>query len=409
MKAKNMAIVRLLAATIAFASSLVCPGAETNFFFARGSAGQVLRSIGVNTNGPAKEIWYAGEQDGQAALFRLVGTNFSTTNLAELVQGETYVYSISRDAQSVVGISGDEGVLWNVSSPGTALGLGKLPGDTTSDAHGVSVGPTPTVVGASDVGAFVWTAASGIQPFANPPGHGGPRLIAISTDGQTLVGYASSALTSVDPFIYQGGVTTFLDEDGGHISAAITVSPNGNVVGGYIDNQGSIWNAGTPLRLTLNGNSVGRVLGVSDNGFAVGSTAAGGYIYDPRTGITSLFDSWWELQTGNATPVHVTSVNDVYWDGEMLYFALSGSSEGAAAGLAMFPLPNLALALLPSGQIELRWPTNQNGIVESTPGLMPPAWLPLTNPVPTQSNGQFVLTLPATNSATFFRLQFTSP
>ena len=124
MKAKNMAIVRLLAVTIASLSSLAAPGAETNFFFARGAAGQFLRSVGVNTNGPTKEIWYAGEQNGVAALFQLVGTNFVSTNLAELVEGETYAYSISRDARTVVGISGFEAVLWNVSTPGTAQGLG---------------------------------------------------------------------------------------------------------------------------------------------------------------------------------------------------------------------------------------------------------------------------------------------
>lgn len=397
-------IARPLAVGIALASSLVCPGAETNYFFARGSADQVLRSIGVNTNGPTKEIWYAGEQDGQAALFRLVGTNFSTTNLAELVPGETYALSISRDARYAVGESGNQATLWNVSTPGTVTGLGYLPGPVFSSSSGASSQVAPTVVGYAGGGSFVWSQSSGMQDFL-VPGYGSPRLTAISSDGLTFAGAANSG-TSRDPFIYRGGSFTFLDEGGGNNGLLLCLSPNGDVAGGAIDGQGAIWNNGNLLRLTIDGNAVTSVLGVTDNGFAVGSTAAGGYIYDPRTGLTSLFDSWWELQTGNAPPVHVTSVNDVYWDGEVLYFALSGSSAGAAAGLAMFPLPNLTLALLPSGQIELRWATNASCTVETTLALTaPPDWTPLTNAVPLLTNSQFVLTLPVTNTASFFRLR----
>jgi len=409
-RSASLAIARLLAVSLAFLSSLAAPGAETNFFFARGATGQELRSVGVKTNGPTKEIWYAGEQDGQAALFQLVGTNFIATNLAALGPEGAYAFSISRDARSVVGISGDQAVLWDVATPGTVQGLGIPAGRSFSEAHGVSSGPDPTVVGFAGIGAFTWTSASGMQVFPNPPGHGGPRLYAISADGQTYVGSATTAATRSDPLVYNGGISTFLAEDGGLYSTATTVSPNGTVIGGDIDNQGAIWNTGVPLRLTLAGNPVGQVLGVTDNGFAVGSTAAGGYIYDPRTGLTSLFDDWWQIQTGSAPPVHVTSVNDILWDGEMLYFALSGSSAGAAAGLGTAPFtevspPSLALARIASDQIELRWPTNQNCTVESTPNLTPPrVWTTITNPAPSVSHTNYVLTLSITNAATFFRL-----
>ena len=202
---------------------------------------------------------------------------------------------------------------------------------------------------------------------------------------------------------------------GGLNSRATALSPNGAAIGGRIEGQGVIWRKGTnwqdslPLRLTINSNPVGEVLAVTDTGFAVGATAGGGYIHDPRTGETSWFDDWWQNETGSAVPHHVTGVNDVYEAGGQLYFALATANGAALASVNAPPppAPSLALALLPSGQIELRWATNQSGIIESTPGLIPTAWLPLTNAVPTQTNGQFVLTLPATNAANFFRLRVT--
>ena len=57
-------------------------------------------------------------------------------------------------------------------------------------------------------------------------------------------------------------------------------------------------------------------------------------------------------------------------------------------------------------QIVLRWPTNQNCTVEATLSLSaPPDWTPFTNAVPLVTNSQFVLTLPVTNTASFFRLR----
>lgn len=249
------------------------------------------------------------------------------------------------------------------------------------------------------------------------PAHGQTAFSAISADGQTIVGFASSATSNGDPLVYQEGGFTVLDKDGATTSAAYAISPNGNIIGGHIDGQGAVWRKGTnwqdslPLRLSINSNPVGRVLGVSDTGFAVGTTAGGGYVHDPRTGLTSWFDEWWQNETGSAVPHHVTGVNDVYEAGGQLYFALVTTNGAAPASVNAPPppAPSLSIASLPSGQIELRWPTNQSGIVESTPGLIPSAWLPLTNPMPTQSNGQFVLTLSPTNAATFFRLQFSSP
>jgi hypothetical protein len=152
---------------------------------------------------------------------------------------------------------------------------------------------------------------------------------------------------------------------------------------------------------------VNRVFGVTDTGFAVGATTGGGYIHDPRTGLTSLFDDWWQNETGSAVPHHVTSVNDVYEVDGQIYFALTLASGAALASSgAPLPLaPNLAVARLPSGQLELRWPTNRACTVESTSELTPPGvWTPRTNPAPTLANGQFLLALPTTNAMSFFRL-----
>jgi hypothetical protein len=351
-------------------------------------------------------------------LFQSSGGNFSAATLAALSVGQDAVAgAISRDARYVCGVSlgDDEATLWHVSSPGTVQGLGIPAGRSSSAAHGVSTGANPIVVGFAGIGSFVWESSSGIQAFGNPPGHGGPRLTGISADGQTFVGTASSALTSGDPFVYQNGTSTFLNESGGSLSSALAVSPNGNVVGGHIDNQGAIWRKGTngqdspPLLLSIDSNAVNRVFGITDTGFAVGATTGGGYIYDPRTGLTSLFDDWWHNETGSAVPVHVTSISDVYEVGGQIYFALSLTSGVALAstGAPLPPLPtsSLAVALLPSGPIELRWPTNRACTVESTPELTPPrVWTPRTNPAPTLANGQFLLALPATDAMSFFRL-----
>ncbi len=380
------------------------------------NAGDEFVSLGRDTNGT---VWLAGARNGVATLFQATGMNFNAATLAALnVEDDVYALSISRDARLVCGISGDEATLWNVATPGIVTGLGFPIGQSFSEAHGVSSGSDPIVVGFSGTSSFIWNQASGIQASPSDLPHAGIRLTGIDGSGQIVIGFGSSPISSADPIVYQNGGYTFLKENdvGNSVptSSALCVSPDGNDIGGRINNQGAIWRKGTnwqdslPLLLSINSNPVPEVLAVTDTGFAVGTTAGGGYVHNPHTGVTSWFDDWWQNETGNVVPHHVTGVNDVYEAAGQIYFALTTTSGAALASVNTPPppAPSLSIASLPSGQIELRWPTNQSCTVETTLALAaPPAWTPLTNAVPLLTNSQFVLILPVTNTASYYRLR----
>jgi len=394
-----VALTLLLAASAANAAEFFVSPHAGDYF------GDGYNALGVSPDGV---VHLVGERDGFATLFSYTNGTLNATTLT----GMDYALVISRDGRNIGGLDFHQGVLSTTANPGMITLLGFPPGRHDTDTHGVSNGTNPVVAGFSGIGSFVWTTASGSQAFLPPPGEGDIRLTDLSADGAVYVGSTQGLGDSDNAFSYHDGAFTYLDEMGGFHAWALCVSPNGQWIGGYIDAQATIWGA-TNQRLTLNGGSlVGQAEAVTDHGFAVGGNNLGGWVYDPRTGTTKLFDAWW-VAASNSVPQHVAFVTDALEANGMVYFALQLADGSAALAITdvVFPSPppTLAITSLNPSELQLRWPTNQLCVVEWTPQLPPVNWTPLTNAVPVLNSNQFTLTLPITNSAAFFRLRINSP
>jgi len=91
---------------------------------------------------------------------------------------------------------------------------------------------------------------------------------------------------------------------------------------------------------------------------------------------------------------------------------LSAGNSVGVAGLAN-PInvvnPPALTTATSGGTLLLLWPTNPAGfILETTPGLFPANWVPVTT-TPFQLNNQYELFLPTSGTNAFFRLYFPGP
>jgi probable HAF family extracellular repeat protein len=121
-------------------------------------------------------------------------------------------------------------------------GLGILPGETSSQAYGVSsdgfvvVGESSSSAGEE---AFRWTSGSGMVGLGNlAPGK--PSLAqAVSADGSVVVGTSGNLYAHNDAFRWtsDGGMVA-LDTGGIFFSYGNGVSADGSVIVGYYGGQG---------------------------------------------------------------------------------------------------------------------------------------------------------------------------
>ena len=123
----------------------------------------------------------------------------------------------------------------------TFVGLGALPGTTTSLATGVSADGSVVVglSGSSDERAFRWTAAGGMVDLGGLPGDSESRALGVSADGSVIVGasenspdYSSQAVrwTGNEGAVGLGFLPTDPGGCCGFYSNANAVSADGSVV-----------------------------------------------------------------------------------------------------------------------------------------------------------------------------------
>jgi probable HAF family extracellular repeat protein len=155
----------------------------------------------------------------------------------------SWAVDVSADGSAVVGLSSAESSreasVWTEGAG--MIGLGTLPGDTYSHAHGISADGS-VVVGASadDVSgvseAIRWTDGGGMQGLGALPGASiGSDAYDTSADGSIIVGVAES-VAGVEAFRWTAGtgMVGLGDLPGGDVhSLAEAVSADGSVVVGY--------------------------------------------------------------------------------------------------------------------------------------------------------------------------------
>ncbi|MEN0107371.1 MAG: autotransporter domain-containing protein [Pseudomonas sp.] len=181
--------------------------------------------------------------------------------------GMSIAFAVSGDGAVAVGTAANSSninraVLWQ---GGTIVDLGTLHGSAGGGALGVNADGS-VVVGASDVYAFRWTAAGGMQDLGSLGG-GYAAAQDVSADGAVVVGNASWVDDSDRAFRWtaETGMVSLGLLHGGTYSLANGVSDDGRIIVGTADNASGerafIWKDAVLQDL---GHVQGSVLGSAD-------------------------------------------------------------------------------------------------------------------------------------------------
>lgn len=207
---------------------------------------------------------------------------------------------------------------WSVASGRTSI-PGAIPGNGTGGIprlteNGLKLGATNynpatnmTEIASYDKSTGMWTTYGGLGSSSGDSVSGG---FGMNASGTVQVGNAWVNGGTAHAVVVNNGVLTSLGSNvAGASSRADAVSNDGTFIGGYQDmadgyRAAAVWINGTEQVLTLNGDPLQQVNGVSGNGqWAVGG---GGYyangsafMWNPNTGVKLLdnpfFDAGYEL------------------------------------------------------------------------------------------------------------------
>lgn len=239
-------------------------------------------------------------QDGAVSLGTLPGQPHSwawgVSNDGSVVvgsSGSTAPYG-SPYGSKTVDHSAGQAFRW--TSAGGMVGLGCLPGDTYSQGCGVSGdgsvvvgysyrGPAVWLPGLGGTQAFRWTEAGGMVGLGYLPGGTSSRAFGVSADGGTVVGTGTSnGVPGTEAFRWTEA-SGMVSLGAGYGSYAIACSGDGSIIVGYILSQEEsssystafIWDSAhgsrdlktvltTDYGLDLSGWTLGEATGISDDG-----------------------------------------------------------------------------------------------------------------------------------------------
>jgi probable HAF family extracellular repeat protein len=155
---------------------------------------------------------------------------------------------VSADGSTVVGQAANaqnryEAFVWTAATG--MVGLGTLPGATSSYAAGVSSDGS-TVVGNSGNQAFIWKAATGMVGLGTLAGATSANALGVSADGTTVVGYSGNRAFIWKAATGMVGLGTLPDSLDPY-SYATGVSADGSTVVGNGGGQAFVWTAATGM------------------------------------------------------------------------------------------------------------------------------------------------------------------
>ena len=230
------------------------------------------------------------------------------------------------------------GVVWSASDLTNPIRVGVIGRD---DSSAYDVSNSGVAVGTADSGgtAFRWDATNGIAALQS---YVDGAANAVTDDASLIVGDTLNASGKLQASVWSSSGQSFLDDPNGIGSFAWDVSPNGNFIGGKVDyfdpltftfgKQAALWdaNGNVTLLTDADGNRfTGEVLGVTDNGWTVGTTSDNhGFISNPDDGYAQIFDAWIVDQGGDSLPTPSQSVNAIVENPQthQLVFAVHGSA-----------------------------------------------------------------------------------
>lgn len=344
------------------------------------------------------------------ALLMLTGicNAASFTPLGDLAGGafESVARSVSADGSVVVGYSisgaGYQGFRWTPA--GGLVGLGFLPNSSReSDAFGVSADGTTIVGWAGFLGAFRWSAGSGLTALGTLIGGNGISVVtqvalAVSADGTAISGYgnsirgqeafrwtASGGLTGLDDspistFVYTtasgisgdgstvvgaGSVGAFRVQTPATVLASIGdgqaygASSDGSVIVGQRGAAGNYqafrWTSATGqvgLGSLFGLYSSGAAATSADGSVIAGYSASGigrqAIVWTAPTGMQRLFDILWAQGVTGLDGWTLEEATAISPDGKWIAgfgYNPHGQKEAFVANLAPVPLPGGAWLL----------------------------------------------------------------
>lgn len=306
--------------------------------------------------------------DKTATIFELNGVEngFDSATLADLpdATGKAQVFGVSSDGSRVAGLSNSpnssnqgEGTSWLRTSPSSPVGVGFISGFNN---FSVAVGAWKDgIVGQSGGGAraITWNQETGINEL---PGTNGFIAEAkdVSANGEIVVGDSSHEVSNGVAYCWDSSAIVKLEDPFNVQSSVISVSPDGNTIGGWVGEvdeffnvfiNAAVWDR-VSNSLTLlkdsNGNRFeGRVLDVSNLGYAVGETIDGrGFIWHSTFSEPLIFEDWLNERDENYSPkinsLGVVAVSEDRVNGK-LRFALSDIDSAGASYFVEVDVPEI--------------------------------------------------------------------
>lgn len=242
-----------------------------------------------------------------------------------------------------------QGLAWTVDDPGTAIGVEPIPYHGRTDTFLNGVNSRGQFAGDAVGATFAITGQVGgaTLQLPMPPTSGGYAAdvsdrgtIVGVVDNLALDGLHATAWTATgdiielpNPFVFSGNIRKE--------AVPRAISPDDTLIGGFVGifdeiseqirEAAAVWSGDAWSDLTVLTDPAGKplwgeVLGVTDDGYAVGRSAGGGFIWHTSWDHARMFNTWAVGEFGMSIPTWVTSVNDVFSDGTDLNFALQGSA-----------------------------------------------------------------------------------
>lgn len=339
----SLSIVALHAVTMsAKAAPLLVdfgPGKVVTGVFTKQDGSSLVSGYSVDpSSGSRTGILIAVSADGSSVTTNTLGGGQTNSFQANKVQGN-YVVGWGSTSTS------DQGLAWHVSDLTHPI--------VTQSFH---LGGADDITRNFDVNAsgnFAGSSSAGlVGTFGNIPANTATALDAPSGSNATGLSISSQNYIagSITPFgsntvlpVVWTTPSSYVALSAGANSQgfAQSISSSGSLVGGSvgifdeisetIKFQAAVWTGDNWADATLLTNAdgtpfFGDVLGVTDDGYAVGKSPLGGFIWNLSWANPVMFNTWAQTELGISIPTWVTSVNDIFSDGSSLSFALEGSA-----------------------------------------------------------------------------------
>jgi uncharacterized protein (TIGR03382 family) len=290
---------------------------------------------------------------GNSGAFRWTAASGMTFLPNAHVGVGTSAHAASHDGSVIVGAQSLIGEIRPVAwTPSGMQTLGHLPGMNATEPLAI----TPDgefIVGGSGNGttqrAFRWSAGRAMEDLGSLPGHAIASAEAVSADGRTVVGNSGgSGFRTSFRWTESGGMQALPQLPGGTISFAKDVSADGSVVVGFgtssVGDRAFIWteSTGTVAMGTLPGATGSLAWAVTPDGETVVGRSGEAFIWRADTGMLRLSEL-----LGSALPSGWTlnAATSISADGRVI--AGVGSHNGRdEAWVAVIPAPSAAPVLL---------------------------------------------------------------